>query len=85
MRSVINMKNLIAYAAAIVVWGCMSTGTRVDHAGDPGTISSDPRIVFKTQSHDFGTVQYSTAGLTHAFVFENRGSAPLMIKNIKSG
>lgn len=85
MRSVINLKNMITYAAAIVVWGCVSTGTRVDHLEDAGKTPGVAQIVFKTQSHDFGTAQYSTAGLTHSFVFTNTGTAALLIKNVKAG
>lgn len=85
MRNGIKVTILIAYAAALAACGCASTGARGDHALDAEKPPGVPSIVFQTQSHDFGTVQYSTAGLTHAFVFENRGGAALMIKNIKSG
>jgi hypothetical protein len=61
------------------------TGPRPDHAGNAGSAPAAPRIEFQSRSHDFGTVQFSTAGLTHDFVFKNQGTAALLIKNVKAG
>ncbi len=85
MRSVMQMKCLIVYAALIAVYGCTLTGVRPDHAGNAEPATDGPRIVFASRSHDFGTVPYSTAGLTHVFAFSNTGGSALLIKNVKAG
>ena len=57
-------------------------------AQPPGTettdTQSDPKIVFESQVHDFGTVKPKTS-LTHEFVFKNNGTAELLIEKIKAG
>jgi hypothetical protein len=46
-----------------------------------GNISSEPEIVFETRVFDFGTIKRHADG-TCAFVFSNRGGAPLMISKV---
>ena len=49
-----------------------------------GTMQGIPKIVYKNQIHDFGTVQPKTA-LTHEFLFENKGTSNLLIEKVKAG
>jgi len=48
------------------------------------TQTGTPKIVFKNQTHDFGTVKPKTS-LTHEFVFTNQGTSQLIIQKVKAG
>jgi hypothetical protein len=43
-----------------------------------------PKIIFESQTHDFGTVKPKTS-LTHEFTFKNQGTAKLLIEKVKAG
>lgn len=80
-----RLKILCACAAAALACSCALTGPHSDSSGNAALTQDVPRIAFETQSHDFGTVQYSMDGLTHEFIFTNAGTAALLIKNVKAG
>ena len=43
---------------------------------------NNPQLVFKTDTHDFGEVKQGTETI-YEFVFENKGSTPLIISNVE--
>lgn len=45
---------------------------------------AEPGIVFDSVTHDFGS-QVAGTLLKHTFRFENQGSAPLLIHDLKAG
>lgn len=53
------------------------TGIFSQEVGDNG-----PKIEFKKDLHDFGSLKYGADG-THVFEFKNTGNAPLIISNAK--
>ncbi|MBS3809286.1 MAG: DUF1573 domain-containing protein [Desulfobacterales bacterium] len=43
-----------------------------------------PRAAVENRKHDFGSV-YAGSDVIHAFVIENTGDAPLIIKSVRTG
>jgi hypothetical protein len=49
----------------------------------PAVAQEGPQITFSESLHDFGDIERG-ARLSHTFEFENAGSAPLKIENVKT-
>ena len=66
------------WIGAIILVLPFNTG-RAEDCGIP-----EPGIVFDSVTHDFGS-QVAGTLLKHIFRFENQGSAPLLIHDLKAG
>lgn len=45
---------------------------------------AQPKIVFDSKEHDFGTFEEETGPVTHIFKFVNQGNEPLMVTNVRT-
>jgi uncharacterized cupredoxin-like copper-binding protein len=73
-------KSFLKHPAAyfcLLLFGLLALGCTMALAGKP------PKIVFNTDSHDFGKVKQGS-DLTYEFVFKNEGDDALTIKNVET-
>ncbi|HEX5003002.1 MAG TPA: DUF1573 domain-containing protein [Bacteroidia bacterium] len=77
---------LLFVAAAGTAVHAQSTTPAVPATSTPtGEVNNDPNapeIVFETEVHDFGTIEYGGDG-TYDFKFTNTGKSPLIISNAR--
>lgn len=77
------MSRFGAIALCLSVWMVLTAGTAL--GGEPSPSKEDavsPKVVFPTLNYDFGEV-FEGVEVKYDFVVENRGDAPLVIKNIR--
>jgi hypothetical protein len=85
MRNISLLQRCAHVLAAVLVWLLPVAIHAQDVDQSPvNKLAGEPKIVFESQAHDFGTVQ-PNAPLTHSFVFTNQGAAPLLIEKVKAG
>lgn len=74
------MKKMLAFAAAVIL--VVTTGCSQTPKANMGD-NNGPQIKFDTVAYDYGNVQLGGNGV-HEFVFENTGTKPLVLSNVRS-
>ncbi len=75
------MKKMLTFATAVIL--AITTGCSQTPNNNTADNSSGPVIKFDSVAYDYGNVQQGGNGV-HEFVFENTGSQPLVLSNVRS-